>query len=104
MKRLPSLLVLFLIVLTHLVSCTKNPQTPGSQTTITIASGTSSYDYVFSPEADWTTTASASWLSVFPASGSAGENITLQVSVGENTSYDARSANITITAVRVDVS
>jgi peroxiredoxin len=98
MKRLPSLLVLFLIVLTHLVSCTKNPQTPGSQTTITIASGTSSYDYVFSPEADWTTTASASWLSVFPASGSAGENITLQVSVGENTSYDARSANITITA------
>ena len=98
MKRLPSLLVLFLIVLTHLVSCTKNPQTPGSQTTITVASGTSSYDYVFSPEADWTTTASASWLSVSPASGSAGENITLQVSVGENTSYDARTGNITITA------
>jgi thiol-disulfide isomerase/thioredoxin len=80
-----------------MASCNKqdNPKTGMSYTVETAAA---SFNFVFSPEADWTATPSASWVSASPAFGNAGENITLEVSVEENTSYDDRTATITIMA------
>ena len=96
MNRLPSLLTLLFVVCISMASCNKqdNPKTGMSYTVETAAA---SFNFVFSPEADWTATPSASWVSASPAFGNAGENITWRY-LWKNTSYDDRTATITIMA------
>ncbi len=83
-----------------IVSCTKDPFITGSTSaqSFSFESASSSSEYVFSTNTNWTTRVSESWVSISPSSGNAGENIRIRISAGENTSYDARSATVTISA------
>jgi len=82
-----------------IVSCTKDPYiTPGSSQSILLEAGSASSEFVFSTNYDWTARSSESWLSVSPASGSAGENIKIKISAAENSGYDVRSATVMLSA------
>ena len=99
MKRFIPYLFTVLIVFTGIVSCTKEPYiTPGSSQSISLEAGSASAEFVFSTNYDWTARSSESWLSVSPASGSAGENIKIKISAAENSGYDVRSATVMLSA------
>ena len=99
MKRFIPYLFTVLVVFTGIVSCTKEPYiTPGSSQSISLEAGSASSEFVFSTNYDWTARSSESWLSVSPASGSAGENIKIKISAAENSGYDVRSATVMLSA------
>lgn len=52
----------------------------------------------FTTNAAWTAAADAEWITVTPAEGVAGAAIELTIEVAENTTYDARTGKVTITA------
>ena len=52
---------------------------------------------IFSSSLDWAVTKDAAWLTVNPANGKAGESCSITLTAQPNTSYDERSANVTIT-------
>lgn len=52
----------------------------------------------FSTNAAWTAAADASWITVTPAEGVAGNAIELTIAVAENEAYEGRSGKVTITA------
>ena len=99
MKRLIPMPAIVFIAFFCIVSCTKDPYiTPGSSQSILLEAGSASSEFVFSTNYDWTARSSESWLSVSPASGSAGENIKIKISAAENSGYDVRSATVMLSA------
>ena len=52
----------------------------------------------FTSNAAWTAKTDQSWITVSPASGEAGENITIKASALKNDTNDSREATVTITA------
>lgn len=52
----------------------------------------------FTTNAAWTAAADAEWITVTPAEGVAGAAVELTIDVTENTTYDARTGKVTITA------
>lgn len=81
-------------------ACQEEPSlTVSSTSSINLGANGSSDIVSFTSNRDWTATASESWVSVYPSSGSASESvITVTVSAQANTTYEDRSATVTITA------
>jgi thiol-disulfide isomerase/thioredoxin len=99
MKRLIPMPAIVFIAFFCIISCTKDPYiTPGSSQSISLEAGSASSEFVFSTNYDWTARSSESWLSVSPASGSAGDNIKIKISAAENSGYDVRSATVMLSA------
>ena len=61
---------------------------------LTDAGGTASV--TFKATLDWTASSSADWLTVSPASGAAGETLTVTLTAEANETYDERSAVLTL--------
>lgn len=99
-------LILFLAAAAMFVpSCKKvqpvEPEVP--EVTITtqaipaISDEGGSFTLSFNSSMDWTVSKDAAWLSVNPDNGKAGESCTVTITAQPNTSYDERSAKVTIT-------
>lgn len=100
MKRI---LVLATLVLAALASsCTKPKVEPAvtlsSAPTATVPTAGDVVSITFSSNVPWTAKSDQSWLTVSPASGEAGEKITIKASALKNDSNDPREAKVTITA------
>ena len=100
MKRI---LVLATLVLAALASsCTKPKVDPAvtlsSAPTATVPTAGDVVSITFSSNVPWTAKSDQSWLTVSPASGEAGEKITIKASALKNDSNDPREAKVTITA------
>ena len=82
-----------------LFSCQKAPElTITSPTNIELSVDGSSGSFTFTANRDWTISSSDSWVSITPSSGVASdEPITVTVRCGANTTYDDRTATVTIT-------
>lgn len=80
-------------------SCVKAPElTLTSPTSIDLNVDGSSSTITFTANRDWTVKTSDSWVSISPSSGTASdEAVTVRVSCSANTTYEDRSATITIT-------
>ncbi len=97
MNRLTKLLLLFILPL--LFACTqKEPQFIYSgPSNIEMKADGGSSTLTFTANRNWTVTASDSWVSVSPTSGAASDGpITVSVSCNPNTTYEDRSATVTI--------
>ena len=95
-------LIASVLVAAVAVSCKKAPvedslvlSTP-TQVTVPVEGDVTSI--TFSSNVAWTAKSSQSWLTVTPASGEAGEKITVKASALKNDTYDDRTADVTITA------
>lgn len=100
MKRI---LVLTTIVLAALAaSCTKPKVDPAvtlsSAATASVPTEGDVVSITFSSNVPWTAKSSESWLTVSPASGEAGDKITIKASALKNDTNDPREAKVTITA------
>ena len=56
-----------------------------------------SVSVVFKATKEWTATATEDWIAIQPASGAAGDAVSLSVTVAANEGYDDRTAKVTIT-------
>lgn len=81
-----------------IVGCQKPPQlTITSPPTVDLSVDGSSGTITFTANRDWTISTSDSWVSVSPKSGEASkESVTVKVSCNANTTYEDRSATVTI--------
>ena len=100
MKKILFFATIVLAVLA--ASCTKPKVDPAvtikSGTTATVPTEGDVVSITFSSNVPWTAKSSESWLTLSPASGEAGDNITIKASALKNESTDAREATVTITA------
>ena len=83
------------------VSCQKPVEPAVTLTSAASATVPTEGDVVtitFTSNVAWTAKSDQSWLTVSPASGEAGEKITIKASALKNDTYDAREATVTITA------
>lgn len=79
--------ITFLAALLLLFSCTKEPMAfidIIGDSNLTLSSDFDSAVVHFNSSCDWSATVSETWISVFPESGSAGDDITLTIKVREN--------------------
>ena len=96
-----SYLVLFIIL--FLVGCQPNDVKPdpeinySGKSTLSIGNDGGALDISFNTNVDWTASASASWVSLSPASGQAGDS-KVKATITPNTDYEDKSAVITINA------
>ena len=67
-----------------------------SKESISLASSASSSSFTVSANNAWTVTSNQSWLTVSPASGSASNSATVNVSASANTTSSSRSATVTV--------
>ena len=74
----------------------------GSEVVVPAVGGT--VNMVFKATKDWTAATEADWITIQPASGAAGESVTLTVTVAANEDYDYRSATVTITCDKATAS
>ena len=83
------------------VSCTKpkveDAVTLSSSATATVPTEGDVVSITFSSNVPWTAKSSQSWLTISPASGEAGDKITIKASALKNDSTDGRSAEVVIT-------
>jgi len=91
------------IALAVLVSSCAKPKvedavTLTSAASVTVPTEGDVVSITFTPNVAWTAKSSASWLTVSPASGEAGEKVTIKASALKNDTTDERTADITITA------
>ena len=70
--------------------------TPKTDEPIIISDEGGSKQIAFDATLDWTATSSESWLTVQPASGKAGQDISITLTAGANQNYDPRTAAVTI--------
>ena len=100
MKKILFFATIVLAVLA--ASCTKPKVDPAvtvsSGTTATVPTEGDVVSITFTSNVPWTAKSSESWLTVSPASGEAGEKITIKASALKNETNDAREATVTITA------
>lgn len=90
-----------LIVLT-ISSCSKDdpkisPELIVSTESLNFSNTTSIHSFHVKSNVDWAVTASEDWITTTPSSGSSGTT-KIDVSVSENTTFDPRSAELTVTA------
>ena len=97
MKRIFSLALTF-ICLFGLFSCEKAPSiTMTSPRTFLFPRDGGSQSFTFTCNRSWSVSTTDSWIQVSPSSGSAsGEDITVKITCSPNTTYDPRSAVLTI--------
>lgn len=97
-KHWGQLLCIALLLL--LGACQKAPQiTMTTPATIELSADGSSGTITFTANRDWTTSCSDSWVHVSPASGKMSKDpVTVSVRCDANTTYDDRSATVTIKA------
>ena len=98
MKRL--FLVLSAAILLALGACQKAPElTVTGPTSIDMSADGSSGSITFTANRDWTVSWSESWVHVSPAYGKASDGpVTLSVTCSPNTTYEDRTATVTIKA------
>ena len=98
MKRILHYLAAVLLIV--IASCQKAPElTLSGLTTLEVSADGGSGTISFTTNRDWSASWSASWVSVSPSSGSASDGpVTVTVRCEPNTTYDPRSATVTITA------
>lgn len=75
---------------------------PATGLAVESAGGTATFS--FTANKAWTSSVSDSWLSIRPASGDAGENISVTVTVQANQTGDGRTATVTVTCDKSSVS
>ena len=98
MKRLLPLLSILISITCFMLSCQKAPEFTytGPASIESKAEGGSS-SLTFTANRDWTASVSDPWVSVSPSSGSASDGpITVSVSCNSNTTYEDRTATVTI--------
>lgn len=94
---------------------TTDPTTPEEEGTVTlgtdipatglaVGSEAATVTFTFTANKAWSSSVSADWLSVSPASGEAGENISVTVTVQANENTESRSATVTVTCEKSSVS
>lgn len=98
MKRF--FLVLSAVMLLALGACQKAPElTVTGPTSIDMSADGSSGTITFTANRDWTVSCSESWVHVSPTSGAASDGpVTVSVKCDANTTYDDRTATVTIRA------
>lgn len=102
MKRV--LLIASAVLATLALSCTKPVEpavTLSSAASVTVPTAGDVVSITFTSNVPWTAKSSEGWLTVSPASGEAGERITIKASAMKNETNDAREATVTITAQTV---
>lgn len=100
MKRVnKQLLIVIGIITSFFASCQKAPElTLTGPTSIELSADGSRSTFTFTANRDWTVRSSDSWVIISPSSGTAADgNITINVSCAANTTYEDRTATITIT-------
>lgn len=98
MKRIAIHLLFVAVFLA--VSCQKAPELAlSSPSSIDVSANGGTSTIAFTTNGDWTARSSDSWVTASPSSGTAPENgtATVKVNCAANTTYDARSATVTIT-------
>ena len=98
MKRFISQLIVLVSIAFLAASCQRAPfitmNTPGS---FTFTRDGGSQSITFSCNRPWSVTTSESWIQVSPSSGAeGGEAVTVKLTCAANTTYDPRSATVTI--------
>ena len=98
MKRSISLIPALLCVLAFMASCRKAPElTVTGATTIEISADGGSGSFTFLANRDWRINYSDTWITINPTSGAASDGaITISVRANANTTYEDRSARVTI--------
>ena len=98
MKQPTRFVVLFFGMAILLASCQKAPElTVISPASIDLSVDGSSGTITFSANRDWSVSTSDSWISVSPSSGKASDGpVTVSVRCNANTTYDDRTATVTI--------
>ena len=73
-----------------------------SQETFDLAAEASEATFTITTNQDWTATASETWVTLNPASGTASEQaVTVKVAIAANEAHEARTATITVTAAQL---
>ncbi len=97
---------LLLLPLAIIASCNKPEPEPEpvvgkvtikTEGSIILSDDGDSKQVVFSANLAWTASSSENWLTVEPRNGQAGDDVTITLRAGENPTYDARNASVTIT-------
>lgn len=101
MKRILFYATVALTVL--LVSCQNKEKAPDavnltSPATVNVPVEGDVVSITFNANVAWTAKSSQNWLTLSPAQGEAGDKITVKASAVKNEAYDARQAEVTITA------
>lgn len=98
--NLLSLLIFVGIVVLFISSCQKAPEiTITGPASIELSEDGSSGTITFTANRDWSASWTDSWVSVSPSSGSASKDpVTVTLRCGANTTYDDRTATVTIKA------
>ena len=98
MKRLTALLLSIVGMAIVFASCQKAPElTLSGPTSLEISADGGSSSITFTANRDWKVSSSDSWVSVSPSSGTASDGtVTVSIRCNENTTYDDRSATVTI--------
>lgn len=99
MKRLHDLLLTIVGMMIVLASCQKAPElTLTGPASLEISADGGSGSITFTANREWSVRSSDSWVSVTPSSGSASDGtVTLSIRCFENTTYEDRTATVTIT-------
>lgn len=94
-----SLVAFFVCVIVSLLGCQKAPElTLTSPANVELSVDGSSGSITFTANRDWRVNCSDPWVSVSPSSGPASDGpVTVTVRCGANTTYDDRTATVTIT-------
>lgn len=94
-----SLAAFFVCVIVSLLGCQKAPElTLTSPANVELSVDGSSGSITFTANRDWRVNCSDPWVSVSPSSGPASDGpVTVTVRCGANTTYDDRTATVTIT-------
>lgn len=97
--RLFSLFLAILGIIFGLFSCQKAPElTLSGPSSIELSADGSKSSFTITANRDWTARSSESWIIISPSSGTASDGpITITVSCAANTTYDDRTATITVT-------
>ena len=73
-----------------------------SQETFDLAAEASEATFAITTNQDWTATASETWVTLNPASGTASEQaVTVTVAIAANEAHEPRTATITVTAAQL---
>lgn len=98
MKRVLAVALIFLSVAFCFYSCQKAPElTITSTSSIELSVDGSSGSITFTANRDWTASSSDPWVTISPSSGKASDGtVTVTVRCNANTTYDDRTATVTI--------
>ncbi len=98
MKRLATIALTLISVLAALLSCEKAPfVTMIGPRSYTFSREGGTQTFAFSCNRDWSFSPSDSWVTISPSSGTAADgDITVTIKVSPNTTYDPRTATLTL--------